>query len=1191
MNPMSLMLKIAKNPRSILGMGMLLMIAALYILGPKIGLVGWKRLVAVVVLVLLFGVIQVLLAARASKKKKEAADDLEKSLIIEADQNVAGASGDQKSAREDAGRELRAAIGVLKESQLADGRGGKAALYVLPWFMVLGTDESGKSEVIRNSGLQRPDRGPGDLTGIGSSPNCEWWFTNQAVIMEADRRFVDFSEEKKADPGWQAFLELLAKHHSKSPLNGVVITISAMELLQDSKADIESRARLLRRRLDSMRQNLRQVFPVYVLVTKLDLLLGFDGFFSEMGKEAGAQIFGATFHQRNTLRSGVEKVFQEEFSLLNRTLRKRRLLRLVREENSALKDGTYLFPLEFQGLRDPLKFFLSALCEDNAYGANPLLRGFYFVASGGGGQVADVVLSEVSQVIGLPGTVVPTPQVKSATEGQPFFLKDFFRKVLVSDRHIARPTRGAAQQALALRRTLQYTCLTALAVLGVLLAVSFGRNLALVSNTRVLADQARNVILSGTELADINQSLKELDALRDQLIYLDDLEHGRPLTLGLGMYQGKKIKPIALDIYLERLLEVLVKPSRQELYLWLNKSRPRVEDPAASTRYYYRYRVYRALFDPLNGNPDIIAPELESLWSNTYHPEDTLGLTLARIKEHIRFALVHPDAFTRFCGADQPNRDLKRQGNAFVQENWRPETFYNHLVSEVNELTRGFWIDPARHSGLVSVPPPGSDISRVEVPGSFTKAGWDEQVRQRILNSDSDLREDWLLREVFEGQTTGIRNRLLDYYVSDYKKYWNEFLASVDLPRVDQLDLVIADLEELLEGDSPYVQVLEEASDNLKFNEDEGKVGKEIVKSLERLEDSFVALHSFVNNKAIDDGDPPRDGFKAGVGGIIGKLMDMRGEEQLAATAEFTKSVFTAPGKEDPIHILRKFAYDHCNPVNLGSQDSRKALQTYLSRPAASAWRTCLEATARHFDGMWSKDVWEVFNSDLKLKYPCIDASSEASTEDYASFFSPEGVLLQFIEQNMKVYFKADGSLAQVYGEKLGIGPETIAAVAKAYLLGEVMFDEAGQLSVDCDLTAKQIQTSSGVPPSFKASQVKVGHQSLIYYMGPPKNLVFHWPDENREAEARVAVLCLDDGCEKPTPNKVPSSEWALFRLLDQADLPGSGQKGNSFNIRWEQGVENSYKIAVPYRLNTGSQRHPFRKGFLRFSCPRSLRH
>ena len=181
----------------------------------------------------------------------------------------------------------------------------------------------------------------------------------------------------------------------------ISVTVSATELLQGSAGDMESLARLLRRRLDAMRTQLKQVFPVYLVVTKLDLVHGFQEFFNGLDEKASGQILGATMRGKHMRHPEPEKVCDAEFQALFQTLSKRRNLRLVRETDPRLKSGSYLFPLEFHRLRTNLKGFVRSLGEANAYGPSPLLRGFYFTSAGGAGQVSDVVLTEVSQIIGF----------------------------------------------------------------------------------------------------------------------------------------------------------------------------------------------------------------------------------------------------------------------------------------------------------------------------------------------------------------------------------------------------------------------------------------------------------------------------------------------------------------------------------------------------------------------------------------------------------------------------------------------------------------------------------------------------------------------------------------------------------------------------------------------------------------------
>jgi type VI secretion system protein ImpL len=83
-------------------------------------------------------------------------------------------------------------IAALKQSKLAKGVSGKAALYALPWYMFIGPPASGKSTALRHSGLQfsaLSGTGQG-LQGLGGTRNCDWWFTNAGVLLDTAGRYV-----------------------------------------------------------------------------------------------------------------------------------------------------------------------------------------------------------------------------------------------------------------------------------------------------------------------------------------------------------------------------------------------------------------------------------------------------------------------------------------------------------------------------------------------------------------------------------------------------------------------------------------------------------------------------------------------------------------------------------------------------------------------------------------------------------------------------------------------------------------------------------------------------------------------------------------------------------------------------------------------------------------------------------------
>ena len=111
-------------------------------------------------------------------------------------------------------------------------------LYQLPWYVMIGAPGSGKTTALINSGLQFPlaDKfGKTALRGIGGTRNCDWWFTNEAVLLDTAGRYTTHESQQAVDASeWQRFIDLLRKYRGRQPINGVIMTISVSDLLTQS---------------------------------------------------------------------------------------------------------------------------------------------------------------------------------------------------------------------------------------------------------------------------------------------------------------------------------------------------------------------------------------------------------------------------------------------------------------------------------------------------------------------------------------------------------------------------------------------------------------------------------------------------------------------------------------------------------------------------------------------------------------------------------------------------------------------------------------------------------------------------------------------------------------------------------------------------------------------------------------------
>lgn len=144
----------------------------------------------------------------------------------------------------------------------------------------------------------------------GGTLHCDWWFTNEAVLIDTAGRYARHDDGGEASAAqrnageWQGFLGLLRKHRPGAPLNGVILTLNVADLTAQSPAERLAACAALRARLAELRETLGIRFPVYLVVTKMDLLPGFSEYFRTLTSHLRAQIWGFTLPYSRRRKAG-----------------------------------------------------------------------------------------------------------------------------------------------------------------------------------------------------------------------------------------------------------------------------------------------------------------------------------------------------------------------------------------------------------------------------------------------------------------------------------------------------------------------------------------------------------------------------------------------------------------------------------------------------------------------------------------------------------------------------------------------------------------------------------------------------------------------------------------------------------------------------------------------------------------------
>ena len=319
-------------------------------------------------------------------------------------------------------------------AELRKSKNGRRHLNELPWYVMIGPPGAGKTTAIVNSGLQFPlaDKlGKAAVGGIGGTRNCDWWFTNEAVLIDTAGRYTTQESDAETDnAAWLGFLGLLKKYRKRQPINGAMIAISLSDLSLQDEVTQKAHAQAIRRRLNELRERLGVRFPVYVLFTKADLIAGFSEFFDDLGKEDREQVWGFTF-PLDAKRSETPPValFDEQFAGLLGQLNAQLLEKLQRETDQQRRALVAGFPAQVASVRGVARDFLNEIFQDNRYEQRHLLRGVYLTSGTQEGTPIDRLMLGMAQTFGIGRQAIGSGQ----GTGRSFFLTRLLETVIFSE--------------------------------------------------------------------------------------------------------------------------------------------------------------------------------------------------------------------------------------------------------------------------------------------------------------------------------------------------------------------------------------------------------------------------------------------------------------------------------------------------------------------------------------------------------------------------------------------------------------------------------------------------------------------------------------------------------------------------------------------------------------------------------------
>lgn len=460
---------------------------------------------------------------------------------------------------------------LLKKTQFGQREGwlqrfSAQYLYQLPWYLIVGAPGAGKTTALINSGLDFPlsdAMGKHALRGIGGTRHCDWWFTGEAVLLDTAGRYTLQESQRTRDASeWQTFITLLKRHRPRQPINGVIMTLSVADLLSDSAEARHTQATALRERMAELHQQTGIHFPVYIMVTKTDLLKGFMRYFARLDKQQREQTWGFTFPWEPGRQGGlrIHAQFEQQFQHLSSRLMADLSEKMAQEGDLTLRAECFQFPQEFSALRPLLAEYLDTVFSSENNETPWSARGLFFTSGTQEGLPFDRVMGELSRKLQLP-----QPQGQSiaswdsvnrsapipANKGQSYFIHGLLRDVVFKERRLAGSDRTWEQRNRMLHRAGYAIFGMALLIASALWITSYYKNLHYLEQiaTRLPAVKREAVQLTGNNHGSILDLLPFLNRLVGLPESSQFLLEAPPLSLRGGLYRGDQISDATWGLY------------------------------------------------------------------------------------------------------------------------------------------------------------------------------------------------------------------------------------------------------------------------------------------------------------------------------------------------------------------------------------------------------------------------------------------------------------------------------------------------------------------------------------------------------------------------------------------------------------------------------------------------------------------
>ena len=1049
--------------------------------------------------------------------------------------------------------------------------------YRLPWYVVIGPKGAGKSALLDNAGLRmmQVDSGKWALNFDGFSARI----TEEAVFVETRGPF----ERGEGSSLFRSLGRALRRIRFRNPLNGLIVVMPFVEFLKPSDQIRLALYQDLRESLSAFHSSVGVDIPIYLVLTKIDEVKGFETFFNLIDEDRRRQVFGFSFPMAD------ERIIKEPVEIVDQTDQQYcrfiawqgpQVLQRTNQISDSVTDfQTFLFLPRLAAARRALVEFVEDIFKPSKAQAPLLLRGVYLVSA----------IPDQSAFIDTDTSLEAQARTAHLGRGDGFFVDGLFNKLILREAGLVEASPRNVR-----RDRIQLFGLSAivLAVIGILLfawVTTYIKThfvIAAVSEdveqiTPVL-ERFKEVSLSGSPRADLIDVLRPLNLIRTMALVDSKASFGFNFTAGLDNESRlQRATKIQYDKSLQRSLLPIVK-----VLLTRELAREDGEDAALSDT----LRVYLMLGGDLQLEETFVLN-----WLNAYVRRNlpaTLESERRHLMEHFRSLIAIPniklvvdrdlvaavrERLQRTSLLDQALEKMRNRPDIRNLPPWRinevagPLSFYALSRKSGRPLSEPFL-------GLYR----GDSFQAVVLPALVESANLviDQAIALALVPRTTSELE--LRKEVYR--------QTLEAFLNDRVTVWNSILNDVSVLNFSNFATQTSVLQAFTGLSSPYSEFLR-------------NVAKQGIVSLGGA--SSVALAGDqatkgVATEAVSELAGSRPPLNTALPvAVLQELLGATADTAIKkANDQFSPLQRFVDGQQSPldetIRLLQSFSSivaaggtDNATTPNPNYTMAIERLKTaalaappyvaesinYIVRQSSLLNNV---SAATELDLVWRRQIFPFCTSATDGKFPFSAADSEVPLADFSRLFAPNGQLDNFFNRYLKAQVDTSTTpwrMIPTSAVAVPITPAALKFFEQVNAIRQSYYpDGSPLLGAAFDISITELD------PGALRVVLEIDGQVASYQYGPVQSVSMKWPGTT--GSARVDFGAPSSGIEQPIAYKGP---WSLFRFW--WSRPVRRPTGTQFTVPVTIGQRS-----FTYVLNASSVNNPFRQNLLQgLKCPPSL--